>query len=443
MVFRIAVGQVRENQVIERRTTESIRGRMKSIFLTEPMPGEIRKTLFLAGPATAGGAGISAWRKIVLDTLETKKDFADGIAFVPETKRGDPVDWKTRLSWEQEALKRSDVVLFWITQHAYPNPEGLFSVFSAMRHLPMRGAVFGCDEENPCRPWLSALAEAERIPLKAALEETAVEAIKLSGTGGPRCGGETRIPLRLWKEPHFQSWVNAQKNAGNRLDDASVELEFWVGPEKNFLLYWGVHADLYVKEEDRHKVNEIVISRPDICHVVAYRSPVPDNILDTEVVLIKEFRSTATTADGFIREVPGGSGYKPEDPATVAVDEFLKETGLTGTASIRGNSVESGANRDLESELKKNMKKIDARQLAGTTSAHKAHLYALPLPRELFEEIRKNSEKPFGEKAETERTYPEIHRLRELVAKPLTDWSNLGMIFTALQKQEKENKTHE
>ena len=39
-----------------------------------------------------------------------------------------------------------------------------------------------------------------------------------------------------------------------------------------------------------------------------------------------------------------------------------------------------------------------------------------------------------GVEADTERTYVEVRTVRELLARPLTDWSNLGMIFAALAR---------
>lgn len=89
-------------------------------------------------------------------------------------------------------------------------------------------------------------------------------------------------------------------------------MTFGVGPRKGFLFYWAAHVDIYVAAESRNKSNEIVIGRPDIKHTVGFRRAV--DLLDTTVVLVQEFRSTASTQDGFIREVPGGLGFQAKDP---------------------------------------------------------------------------------------------------------------------------------
>jgi len=47
---------------------------------------------------------------------------------------------------------------------------------------------------------------------------------------------------------------------------------------------------MYIKSEDRHKTNEVVLSRPDISTVVGYL-PHSDDLMETEVVIVREFRS--------------------------------------------------------------------------------------------------------------------------------------------------------
>lgn len=52
---------------------------------------------------------------------------------------------------------------------------------------------------------------------------------------------------------------------------------------------------------------------------------------------------------------------------------------------------------------------------------------------EINEAMRKQLEKTtHGNSDETELTYVEIYTAHQLLEEPLTDWSNLGMIFAAL-----------
>jgi hypothetical protein len=53
-------------------------------------------------------------------------------------------------------------------------------------------------------------------------------------------------------------------------------------------------------------------------------------LLDTRVVLVREFRSNAATHDGFVHELPGGSSpTEHDDPRALAATELHEETGVT------------------------------------------------------------------------------------------------------------------
>lgn len=75
---------------------------------------------------------------------------------------------------------------------------------------------------------------------------------------------------------------------------------------------------------------------------------------------------------------------------------------------------------------------IAARQVVGTLSAHRAHCYAVAVTDDELAWLRTQANIPHGVTADTERTYVEIRTVGELLADPLTDWANLGMIFAAL-----------
>jgi len=228
-------------------------------------------------------------------------------------------------------------------------------------------------------------------------------------TLSPESVGEKQVPEQVWKLPHFQLWLQAQKKAGNRLDGFKLVFEHYVADGK-FLFFWAGHVDVYVKAEDRNKTNEIVISRPDISHVVMFNETL---FGDAHVVLVREFRSPATTPNGFILESPGGSSFKQETALVNAVKEVYEETGI-----------KLGPER---------LNPIGGRQLMGTMSAHKAHVYAVELTDEEMTAVSKNIGKVFGDEASTERTYLEIHSVKKLLAEPTTDWSTLGMIAASIE----------
>ena len=73
------------------------------------------------------------------------------------------------------------------------------------------------------------------------------------------------------------------------------------------------------------------------------------------------------------------------------------------------------------------------RQLAGTLSAHKAHLYSVCLNTSELEWLKSQKGIPHGADLDNptgERAYTEIWTLRELLKNNLTDWSNVGMILS-------------
>lgn len=228
-------------------------------------------------------------------------------------------------------------------------------------------------------------------------------------------GDEANVPPEIWNTPSFQQWLTSQKAAGNRLDGFEPYLVFKVGLAKNIVFFWAGHVNIWVESEQRHKSNELVIGRPDIMHVVAFHKPDGAHLLDTQILLVREFRSTSTTADGFIREVPGGSGAKGERQEDHASREFWEET-----------SIEIGVDRLLP---------LGARQVASTTATHRAHVFSVVLTRGKMDTTRKMRQA--GNEGEFERTYPEVYLFRDLLREPVTDWSNLGMITAALLATER------
>jgi len=224
----------------------------------------------------------------------------------------------------------------------------------------------------------------------------------------PETEGEQQVPPHVWDLPHFQSWLQAQKNAGNRLDGFRPVLMFPEG--KPF--FWAAHVNVYIASEDRNKINEVVFSRPDIMHIVLLYQPLRlSNSI--RAIMVREFRSPATTSNGFILETPGGSSLKGEDPLAIAVQELEEETGLRISPS--------------------RLVQIGSRQLMGTMSAHKAHVYAARIDASDMDKISKELGKPHGNEGDSERTYVEIHAVEALLREDSTDWSTLGMLYAAIE----------
>jgi len=216
------------------------------------------------------------------------------------------------------------------------------------------------------------------------------------------------VPLLLWRTDSFQHWLTTQEKAGNQLRGGRVE---WIfrSKRRGHVMFWAFHAVIWIAAEQREKTNEVVLSRPDLCTVVAYRRA--PQLVDSEVIIVREFRSPATTTDGFVRELPGGSGLSTTLPIEQALAELAEET-----------SIKIAPER---------LRAHHARQPAATLSAHHQHVFSVELTAEELELARADTTM-HGITEDTERTYVEIHRYGDLVTKNLVDWATLGAVTSVL-----------
>src|SRR5262249_55327601 len=142
------------------------------------------------------------------------------------------------------------------------------------------------------------------------------------------------------------------------------------------------------------------------------------SLLETEIVLVREFRSPARTPGGFVTDLPGGSSPdERQDSASVALNEVRQELGL---------SINPGA-----------IRRHCARQLVGTFATHQAEVFSAELSHKAIEEIRtvEFAEGQYGVTTDTEQTYPCIRTVQEMLADPGVDWSTLGMVLAVLENR--------
>jgi 8-oxo-dGTP pyrophosphatase MutT (NUDIX family) len=357
-----------------------------------------------------------------------------GVVFVPEPREG---VWETgesaytnQVVWERKHLDMADVIVAWVPRQI-PQMAGLTTNIEMGIYLSSDKIVFGAPEWAKSVRYLETMLKTEtggerhlelRDTLRAAVERVSNPTV--------RRGGERAVPLHIWKLPSFQNWYTAQTAAGNRLDDAKLLWHFRPPKAKapfSFILW----VNVWIENEGRHKSNEYIFTRPDISTVVLYHFPSKDRnadslfppagmiglseILEAEIVLVREFRSPARTEDGFIRELAGGSSVKPgKDPLQVASDEVHEETGLVIPAD--------------------RFKPVGSRQVAGTVSTHHSHLFAAELTAEEMAQAKTLAaeEEAHGVVEDTERTYVEVTTVKNLLGETSVDWSTLGMVLKAL-----------
>lgn len=387
---------------------------MQIVYAREPFPTTMHRSVFLAGP-TPRSADVASWRPEALRLLE-EAGIGDLTVFVPESREGKvQFDYDSQISWESEALNRADVVLFWVPRDLTTMPAFTTNVEFGM-WCKSGKVVFGAPPEAPKNRFLAHHAGLNGIPVTTTLEATVASALKRIPVSAKREGGECEVPFHIWQTESFQAWLRSHKAAGNRLDSAKLVWSFHLTKTVPVrVIFWAMHVNIWVEAEQRHKSNEIVISRPDTSNVVLYRRDT--RAWDSEVALVREFRSTVRNKDGFVLEAAGGSSPKVgQSPYQVAVDEVREETGLLITAD--------------------RVTALEDRQLVATVSGHKAHLFAVAVTDEEMNWLKARkgvaNGANEGEGETGERTYVEVFKLRDLLASNVVDWSMMGMIFRAV-----------
>lgn len=383
---------------------------MQVVYARQPFPAAFTRAIFLAGP-TPRSDEVPSWRPRALALLAERG--YDGAVFVTEDADGNArFDYTDQIDWESEGLALADVIVFWI-----PRDLGTLPGFTTNVEwgIWMRSGkcVLGAPAAAPKLRYLQHHASKLGIPQHDSLEATLEQALARLGHGALRRGGEREIPLEIWRQPGFQSWLRAQQGAGHRLDGAQLEWQFRSKPSRP-LFCWALKVVLYIPQEDRHKRSEVVITRSDIAAVLAYHRG--ETLLDTRIVMVREFRSNAATVDGFVHELPGGSSASDEqDARAIAAAELHEETGVHVVAE---RLVHCGA-----------------RQCMATMLSHRAELYSVELDAEEIAVFEQRQGQRFGEH-DSERTYVEVRSLREILAAADVDWTHVGMILSVLSGNE-------
>ncbi|MER7282286.1 nucleoside 2-deoxyribosyltransferase domain-containing protein [Dactylosporangium sp. NPDC000244] len=374
----------------------------------EEPPSSWDAALFLAGP-TPRAPEVASWRPEAIELLRERWTGGRLVVFSPEPATGVVRDYTGQIAWEEAGLHLADRIVFWVPRDLATMPAFTTNVEWGTWHRSGK-AVFGAPPQSPRNRYLFAGARAEHVPTATSLPETLDLALEGLAPGAHRGEGEREVPLTVWRTSSFQRWYRAQSEAGNELLGARVEWVFRRGPGRRQVVYWALRTNVRVAAEHRVKTGQIVLSRPDLSSVVLYRRA--PTLEETLVVLVREFRSTAATGDGFIHELPGGAGPDDVPALDQAAAEVREETGLTLPAS--------------------RLRSHGSRQVAGTLSAHRAHLFSAELTGTEVAALRAAADTPFGEPGTTERTWVELWTYAEIRDANLVDWSTLGMLAQVL-----------
>jgi 8-oxo-dGTP pyrophosphatase MutT (NUDIX family) len=340
----------------------------------------------------------------------------DGVVFSPEPRDG---KWQTtydaQVGWEKKHLELADVILAWVPRHLKDMPAFTTNVEFG-KYVGSGKLLYGRPDEAPKNSYLDWMYRDHGGDPYSFEITIADAAVKRLGDGAERTGGEREVPYHVWKTDMFQKWYASQKAQGNRLDGAKVLWNFTIS-KFNVLFAYSLWVNVWVKAEDRNKTNEFVLARNDISVIIPFWKPKTGDVLDTRIVLVREFRSPVRNSEAMTLELPGGSSFKGGDSLKIVADELQEETGLA-----------------IPSER---FFQVQSRQLASTWSSHHAMLFGVQLTDDEIvkaEEMARNN-KTFGVADDTELTYVSVMTLRELLLTDLMDWSMIGMVANALWKQ--------
>ena len=375
---------------------------LKVVYAQETLPIEVVKSVFLAGPSPRDEV-TSSWRPEALELLS--KLGYDGHVFVPEPRDGRPwSDYTSQIEWETSALNQADAIVFWVPRSS-PKMLGLTTNIEWGLWADTGKCILGTPPEAEHVRYLQWMATKMKIPNYSTLEATIQEAVAQVGEGALRKGGCAQVPLHIWKHPTFEEWLLAQKKVGNRLDSARVLWTFRVGQQMNKVFAWCLHVNVWIESEGRCKSNEFVVSRSDTVSCVMYRGD--------QVVLVREFRSPVRNDSGFVYELPGGSSHNTnETQKSVIAHEVEEETGL-------------------KIDVCRFIQHATRQQLA-TFSAQASTLFSVELNQEELEQLKSDAGNAHGVLEDTERTYVEIWRLKDIQEKQLVDWVTLGMTMSVV-----------
>ncbi|WP_431918780.1 hypothetical protein [Micromonospora wenchangensis] len=375
-----------------------------------PLPDWWHASVFLAGP-TGGPDELLPWQHDAVDLLRRRWGGPGRlVVFVPELDLSDDdPSWGPDTAppdWSDARVGQSDVVLFWWGT----DPEPLSHTATHLLWGRCEGtgrAVLGLPAQHRAGRYLRGRAEQRRIPVAATLEAAVGHALARVTPGARRGGPHRDVPLLLWRTDSFRYWLDAKENSGHRLQ--RTQLAWNLPPRRHGGVFlWAVRPHILISDEDRVKKNEIVLGRTDVTSTIAWRAG--RDLLETEIALVREFRSPAATTDGYVHELPGGSQRDDAPPAQTAAAEFGEETGLPlDPARLRYHGV---------------------RQPVAALCAHRQHLFSAEL--DAAEVVRlRSTVGTFGLADEGERTTVEVLTYRQILTGGLVDWTTLGLLSMA------------
>lgn len=384
------------------------------VYAKENIPKTLTNSIFLAGCTPREKLELE-WREEAIQILE-KLNY-EGTVFLPidRNRKLVPFDfsrYEEQIDWERQCCKLADKIVFWIPREFRPDFEMLGQTTNVEFGLYFNSnkLMIGSPNKAVANNYLKYLSEKEKnLFWYNNLEELLKDTVE-SLNPVIRRGVECKIPEYIYSSSQFQNWYQSMKNNNNELVDFE-ELYSWYMPKAKKLFLSVFKPSVYIKDEDRIKSNEFVVARTDMSYICAYYRP-DNEILNSEIVLVKEFRTPVRNESGYVYELVGGSSLKDNSSALeTASHELEEEIGLK-----------------IEPDR---FRFIDSRQSASTLCSHKINLYSVRLTKKEIDRVKEDSENEIthGVKEDTELTYSLVATYRDILeGKYPIDFTNLGMI---------------
>lgn len=381
-------------------------GALQPVFLGESWPTAFSASVFLAGSSPS-------FRQELFAQLGNA--LFECVVFVPEPRDPSgpaaPLDGARQEAWQSEALSFSDLLVLRLTDGDASDPKllALWAEWARTGRLIVCGAPSDGVGRLP----------GQRLLFAETAADTAALILKFLRPGALRRAGERTVPLSLWRSPSFQSWYRALSRAGHFLEDVEVE---WTHRSRGIgrpPFLWAMRPRVRVRGERRQLSGEVVIGRADVSVTILYHRPAGAPPLDTQVVLVREFRAAVRNRSGFAWMLPGGSaaqaGERRSDPRHTAVQEVAEETGLR-LAPEQLQTVSAGD-----------------RQLVASLASYHAQVFRAELTDEQLASLRATAAagRALGA-TPSERCFVSVRRLGEILSDADFDWSHLGMLMFAL-----------
>lgn len=186
----------------------------------EPLPTEIVRTIFLAGPSPRSG-DVPSWRPEAIALLREMQ--YDGHVYLPEASDVNAwmADPDAQEVWEDEALHRADAIAFWVPRDLSPDATGKPRMPAGTTNIEFGEfvtsgrALLGAPPHAPQMLAMKQKAARYDVPVCDDLYTLLLNTHLFVSAGAVRHGGECSVPLNVWHFEPFRRWYDIQRK---RLD---------------------------------------------------------------------------------------------------------------------------------------------------------------------------------------------------------------------------------